>query len=112
MGEAEKLGLLLLTFGFALAMNGYEFYADTKGWPVGKMYRDGTSILRIFAFLALIGAPIVALVVLPWWMVIVVVVGGFLTGLLVVQTLKAASQIVAPVGLVACWVADILYVLP
>ena len=87
---------------------GYEGYADAKGWPVGKMYRDDISILKIFAFLAGIGAPIVALFMLPWWMAIVVVVGGFFTGLLGVRTLKSRSQIVAPIGLVACWVVGIL----
>ncbi len=112
MAEAEKLGLLILTFGLAFTISAYEGYADAKGWPVGTMYRDRTSFLSILAFLAEFGAPIVALVVLPWWMAIVVVVGGFFTGLLLVRTLRSRSQIVAPVGLVVCWVANILYVLP
>ena len=49
---------------------------------------------------------------MPWWAVIIVLVGGFFFGLIVTSILKARVQIVALVGLVVCWIAGILYILP
>ena len=108
MGEGEKLALLVLTFGFAFLMVAYEDYADRKE----EMYRDKTSFLSIFAFIGMIAAPVAAVILLSWWTVFIVVVAGFFAGLTVIRTFKAHSQMFAPVGLTACWVADILFVLP
>jgi hypothetical protein len=112
IGDAERLALLALTFGFALTIISYEYYADHKGWPVGAMYRNRTSLLNIFAAFCLFGALAITLNVLPWWMLFVVIFAGFFAGLSTVQLLKERAQLVAPAGLVACWIADILFVLP
>ncbi len=113
MGPLEiKTALLVLTFGFGLAIIAYPSFADRKGWPVKRWLRSGTSIVSIFGFLGVIGSPIVAAAFFSWRVALVVVVAGFFLGLVTTRTLRTHVQFVAPAGLLACWVADILYVLP
>lgn len=114
MGEPLeiKTALLVLTFGFGLSIIAYPSFANHKGWPVGQWLRTGTSVVSIFGFLGMICSPIVAAVFISWWAALIVVVAGFFVGLIVTLALKTYVQFVAPAGLLVCWVADILYVLP
>ncbi len=113
MGPLEiKTALLVLTFGFGLAIVAYPGFAARKGWPVKRWLRSGTSIVSIFGFLGVLSSPIVAAVFFSWWAAFVVVVAGFFFGLVTTRTLREHVQFVAPAGLLACWVAGILYVLP
>ena len=113
MGPLEiKTAILVLTFGFGLAIIAYPSFADHKGWPVKQWVRSGTSFGSIFGFFGVISSPIVATVFFSWWVALVVVVAGFFFGLVITRALKTHTQFVAPAGLLVCWVGDILYVLP
>ena len=109
---AGKIALLALTFAFGLVVLAYEGYADRHGWAVGAWFRDKTSFMTILGAFAILAAPVVAGLFFPWWTVAVVIVGGFFLGFTVTRILRARVQMVAVFGLPACWVADILYVLP
>ena len=108
---ALPLSILAMTFGFALTIVAYEDFAEYKGWTVGEAYRDRASLVVLFSYFGLLGAPIITLIVFPWWTIIIALIGGLFFGLLVTETLKARVQVVAPVGLAVCWVLDMVYVL-
>lgn len=59
---AAKVALLAGTFGCASAILAYPGYAGARGWPVGAWFRNPVSLLKVFAILALVAAPVVAVV--------------------------------------------------
>lgn len=107
-----QMGLLTATFGLGFAIISYSSFADRMGWPVGTWYRSGTSLIMMYGIAGVICSPLAALLLLPWWTIVVVMVGGFFVGYVLTMVLRSGIQIVAPIALLAAWVADILYVLP
>lgn len=106
------LAIITVTFGLGLAITAYASFAEQKGWPVSAAYSTGISIPQLFGIMAVLAAPIFAFVALPWWSVFVVLVGGVVIGLVTTRVFRSATQIVAPVVLLGCWVFDLMYVLP
>ena len=112
LNAGMEIALLTVTFALGLVVLAYEGYADHHGWAVGEWFRDKTSFITILGAFATLAAPVVAGLIFSWWSVAVVIVGGFFLGLVSTRILRARVQMVAVFGLPACWVADILYVLP
>lgn len=99
--------VLALTFGFGAVAVVYEVYADSSGWPVGEWYRSETSFPTILGMLAVLGAPIAALVLLPWWFALIVVVTGLAIALFMMIALGPSVQVLTILALPACWIVGI-----
>lgn len=91
--------VLVVTFGSAFVIVGYEIQARHHGWPVGEWLSGDATPLKIWAFLALIATPVVALLQ-HWWLAVVVVIAGFFYGFSITTVLRYRAQIASVIGLV------------
>lgn len=110
---AIKGTLLVVTFGFAVTVFAYAGVANRTGGRTGEWFRDHTLFLYILAGLAMPFSVGAAVIYVSWTAAIIVLVGGGFLGSIatVCPTPPGRFEVVAFVGLVICWMLDILFVI-
>lgn len=103
--------ILIVTFGCAFIVIGYENEARRNGWSVGEWLSGDTAFIKIFSVVTIIIPLGVSFSKYEWWTPIAVVLAGIVFGFIASQILKSLVQILAVIGAVAGWVLCLVYVL-
>ena len=103
--------ILVVTFGSAFILIGYEDHARMKGWPVGAWLAGDAPFLKILSVVTMLIALGVSFYLYRWWSPFIVLGLGFLFGFIATQLLKYRVQLVAVLGTVVGWVLCLTYVL-
>lgn len=83
MSNLELFFLTLFTTGVTIIS--YKGYATQKGWPIGKLFSSGSSILNIFGILSIAISFFGAFFYVKWYFVLL----GALTGWLISGVITA-----------------------
>ncbi len=103
--------ILVVTFGSAFILIGYEDHARMKGWPVGAWLAGDAPVLKILSVITMLTALGISFYLYRWWSLFIVFGLGFLFGFIATQLLKYRVKLVAVLGTVVGWVLCIIYVL-
>lgn len=88
----------------------YAGYANVRGWSVGAWFAADFSWLQGLAYLALIGAPVIALIRGAWWVPVVVLLVGNVLVRVVLPVFRAQSQFIAAAGVIIGLIASAVVV--
>lgn len=105
-----KYAVLAVTFGSGFIAIGYDIQARSRGWPVGEWLSGDAPVMKIVAFVTMVGTLGISFVVFRWWSPIVVFGLGVAFGFFATQLLKSKVQVLAILGTVVGWVLCLFYV--
>jgi len=94
---------LLATFAWIIIA--YPYYVKNRDWWISSMFVSDTSLIKLVAYVALLGSAYASVKLGAWWDSIIVIVLGLLLALILTGVLRSFVQYVAVIGLVVCWVA-------
>lgn len=109
--DYTKFAILTMACIGGFMVTSYYSLAMQKGWPIGTLFEnEKMSYLNIGGFMCQFGSVLISFFVNPWWSAFVVFGLGFIGYIVLSSILKAFSQIVSVIMIVASFILIPLYV--